>query len=360
MKQTKQYLKKFYTAAITAVVLALFILLRFIVIEENKEFYKDQNFWIDFIVITVLITIIRDTYWRNGSQRGSKDMKYIGSGIEYSLRVDRLKTHKPCLTEDFYTYIDEKNVELYINARNDFLDDNAILKSDYYSGSPVLKRTDDGLSHIEYSTPHCMLSLDELAALQKTVAADEVPYYTKRQCKAIQRAVSGKFHYEVLNATEILSGIKMKRNKYATSYNPRKNKATFMLSKIVITFVFAVLGAFLGARIAQEGWNIGVLYDFLYASVLIIWHAINADDAGFSDIADTKRGVNINRANIITMYATSRNMDNLFNSLDIEITKAVNDYVDSLPIKKTKKEKNNGVYITTSANESIQRTESNQ
>lgn len=337
MRDVKAYIKKFYTPVITAAVVLLFTLSKYIIFEMSTSFWTDAMFWINLGFVIILISVIRDTYWRNGSVRGSRNEKYIGSTFEYSFRIGRVKSR--CLDEDFHNYINEKNIELFINARNELLDQYGVLKTDYYSGNLILVLDEEGNTSVTKSKPHCEMAKAELKALTKMVHGEEVPYYTRKQRKVITDAIRGHFRYEVLSGTEILSGIKVKHNKYGTNYNAATNKAIFMGSKIVTTLVFSVLFSLLGARISRAGWNLSALYDFVFACILVIWHAINADDAGYSDIVDTKRGVNINRASIAIMYATARNIPDLFDGIDLEIDKAWKDYLGSLPLPKPKKEK---------------------
>lgn len=319
----KKGLSKVYTVLSTAIVVLLLFVLQFVIIDGNFEFYKDTSFWTNYAVMIVILITINEIYWRNGSKRGELNDRYIGSAVEYSVRINRIKNYNPCKTEDFYKYIDEKNVELFIDARNEYLDKNGVLKDDYYCGHDI-KVNDDG--KIEKSKPHCEMSKSELKKLKKNSATgEEIPYYSRKQIKAICNAVCGKFHYEVLNGTEILSGIKIKNNKYATSYNAAKNKARFASTSIITSGVCAVLGAMLIVEL--QDWNVSALFVFAYRVFLVIWRAIVSDDAGYSDIINTKRGVNINRANIATMYATARQLDDLFLNINLEIAAAKEQFI---------------------------------
>lgn len=322
LQKFKKGLSKLYTALSTAVIVLLLFVLQFVILDGNLEFYKDTSFWTNYAVMMLILVSINEIYWRNGSKRGELNEKYVGSAIEYSVRVNRIKNYKPCKTEDFYKYIDEKNVELYIQARNDYLDKNGISKNDYYAGHDIY--TENG---IVKSTPHCELTKLELKNLKKNSAnGSQVPYYTNKQIKAIQNAICGRFHYEVLNGTEILSGIKNKNNKYATSYNAAKNKARFTGTSIVTSAVLAILGAMLLVELRR--WDAAALFVFFYRVFMVIWRAIVSDDAGYSDIVNTKRGVNINRANITTMYATARQLDDLFADINSEIAQAKKQYYE--------------------------------
>ena len=52
-----------------------------------------------------------------------------------------------------------------------------------------------------------------------------------------------------------------------------------------------------------------------------------SNEAGYADIVETKRGVNVNRSNILTMYATSRGFTDLFKDVNAEITQVKNQYI---------------------------------
>ena len=319
----KKRLPKFYTHISTALVVLVLFILQFIVINGNLEFYKDSEFWLSLAIMLAILFVINEIYWRNGSSRGELDEKYLGSSIEYSIRVNHIKNNNPSLTEDFYNYIDELNVKLYIEARNDLLDANHISKSDYYYGQYKEETDEYGVVHKYYGTPHCELSKKELQSLTRVTINDEViSYYTKKQIKVILRAVYGDFKYEKLSATEILSGGKFKNNKFNTSYDAKRNKRNFALSNAVVSIAISVLGAILGASLAKDGWSPVALFIFLYRLAMVVWRAITSDEGGYNDIAETKRTVNINRSNILTMYTHSRGIDDLFNNIDTEISEA--------------------------------------
>lgn len=331
----KKGLSKVYTLFSTAIVVLLLFVLQFVMIDGNLEFYKDTSFWANYAVMIVILVTINEIYWRNGSKRGELNEKYIGSAVEYSVRINRIKNYNPCKTEDFYKYIDEKNVELFIEARNEYLEKYGILKNDYYIGHNI-GYSEDGI--MMKSIPHCEMSKSELKQLKKLSATgEEIPYYTRKQIKAICNAICGEFKYEVLNGTEILSGIKVKNNKYATSYNAAKNKAKFTGKSLIISLVFAILGAMLIVELRK--WNAAALFTFAYRIFVVIWRAIVSDDAGYSDIVNTRRGVNINRANITTMYATARGLDDLFNGIEKEIALTTQQLIEPTIIKE---EKTNG------------------
>lgn len=311
----KKGLSKVFTMLSTAVIVLLLFVLQFIILDGNLKFYKDTSFWTNYAVMLAILITINEIYWRNGSKRGELNEKYIGSAVEYSVRINRIKNYNPCKTEDFYKYIDEKNVELFIEARNDYLNKHGILKDEYYYGND-LQPNEHG--EVLKSKPHCELTKAELKKLTKVSHTGElIPYYTRKQIKVICNAIRGHFYYEVLNGTEILSGIKVKNNKYAISYNASKNKARFAGVSIITSGIFAILGAMLIPELKE--WNVSALFIFAYRVFLVIWRAIVSDDAGYSDIVNTKRGVNINRANITTMYATARELNDLFADINSEI-----------------------------------------
>lgn len=319
----KKQLPKIYTHISTALVVLVLFMFQFVVINGNLEFYKDSEFWLSLAVMIAILIVVNEIYWRNGSSRGGLDPKYIGSSIEYSIRVNRIKNNNPSLTEDFYKYIDELNIQLYIEARNNLLEANRISKEDYYYGQKQTVVREDGSSYTEYSTPHCELSERELKKLVKiNIHGETEPYYTKKQIRVILDAITGDFFYDKQDATEILSGIKFKNNKYATSYNAKKNKRNFVLSNMAVSVIISVLGALLGASITKNGWSSAALFIFFYRLAMVVWRAIVSDEGGYNDIAEIKRSVNINRSNILTMYARSRNYDSVFNEIDTEITEA--------------------------------------
>lgn len=318
----KKQLPKFYTHISTALVVIILFILQFVVLEGNLEFYKDYDFWFSLFVMLAILIVVNEIYWRNGTVRGEVNDKYIGSSIEYSIRVNHLKNNNPSLTEDFYKYIDELNVQLYIEARNDLLDTHHILRDDYY-GSFVETVDDAGNRIVKRTVPHCELSKAELKSLTRTtIQGDVMPYYTRKQISVILRAIYGNFQYERVNATEILSGTRFKNNKYATSYNAKKNKLTFALNNAVMSIAISVLGAMLGASLIQEGWSVVALFVFLYRILMVVWRAIASDEGGYNDIAEVKRSVNINRSNVITMYTRNRNLDSIFENIDTEIMEA--------------------------------------
>lgn len=326
----KKKLSKAYTAISSIVVIALLFALQFVVFESNLYFWKDASFWMSLVVMVVILIAANEIYWKNGSTRAERDDKYINSAIEYSVRVNRIKNNNPNLTDDFYKYIDELNITLFIEGRNIFLEEHDILKEDYYYGVLIKKQNTEGNTIQEYTTPHCELTYKQLCALKRTSAdGKEELYYTKRQARAITKAVHGKFKYETLNATEILSGIKYKNARYAISYNATKNKNSYALTNLGTTIIFALIGALFGADLAQNGWSVTALFTFLYRIFIFVWRAITSDEAGFRDIADIKRGVNVNRSNITTMYANNRKLDTLFNNIDTEIQTTKTNYLTS-------------------------------
>lgn len=315
----KKKLAKFYTAISTIIVIAILFVLQFIVIQGNLGFWKDSSFWMDLAVMVAILLIANEIYWKNGNARGELNDKYVNSIIEYSVRVNRLKNYEPSLTEDFYKYIDEKNIELYIEARHSFLEKYGISKQDYYYG--VYNGT-------EYSTPHCELTEHQLKKLKrKDIDGTEVPYYTKHQVKALIKAIQGKFNYEVLSGTEILSSVKFSNKKYATSYDGKKNKWDHAKTNMVTTFVVSFIGALFGADLVENGWSVSALFVFLYRLFMLAWRAMLSNEAGYADIVETKRGVNVNRSNILTMYATSRGFTDLFKDVNAEITQVKNQYI---------------------------------
>lgn len=332
----KKGLAKLYTVLSTAIVVLLLFILQFVFIDGNFKFYEDTSFWTNYAVMMVVLITINEIYWRSGSKRGELNEMYVGSAVEYSVRINRIKNYNPCKTEDFYKYIDEKNVELFIEARNEYLDRYGILKEDYYCGHVIKTDEED---KTEKSKPHCEMSKSELKKLKKTSATGEqIAYYTHKQIKAIYRAICGKFKYEVLNGTEILSGIKVKNNKYATSYSATKNRARFTGTSIITSAVCAVLGAMLIPEL--KDWNISALFIFAYRVFIVIWRAIVSDEAGYADIVNTKRGVNINRANIATMYATARQLNDLFTDINSEIAIAKEQLLGPVLLKEGKKRGN--------------------
>ena len=317
----KKKLAKAYTTIATAIVVAILFVLQFVVINGNLYFWREVSFWLDLAVMVAILIIANEIYWKNGSARGELNDKYINSAVEYSVRVNRIKTYEPCLTYDFYAYIDQKNAELLVECRNTYLEEHHINKYDYYYGVLVGDT---------YTTPHCELTKQQLKNLTKyTLEGTVVPYYTRAQVTAIINAAKGNFDYEVLSATEILSGLKVSKKKYATSYDGKLNKTNYTKSSMLITIVLAFIGALFGGELVQNGWSVSALFVFLYRVLMLAWRAIVCDEAGYYDIVDTKRGVNVNRSNILTMYASTRGYTDLFVDINTEITKVKNQYLQT-------------------------------
>lgn len=323
LHRIKKQLPKFYTHIITALVVLVLFMLQFIVINGNLGFYKDTEFWFSLAITLAILIIINETYWKHGSSRGELDPKYLGSSIEYSIRVNHIKNNNPSLVDDFYVFIDELNVKLYIDTRNELLDANRISRNDYYYGQCIVNTDDNGNKTIEYTTPHCELSRKELKSLTKiNLDGEEVPYYSNSQVKTIIKAVYGDFKYEKLSAAEILSGAKFKNNKFATHYDAKQNKRNFALSNAVVSIAISFFGAMLGASIVKDGWTPVALFVFFYRLAMVAWRAITSDEGGLNDIIEVKRTVNINRTNVLAMYARSRGVDSIFDNLDLEIAEA--------------------------------------
>lgn len=334
----KQQLSRFYSALATIIVITLLFILQFVMVEGNLEFFKRLGFWTTLAVMIMILLVINEIYWRNGSKRGEANSKYIASAIEYSLRVNRIKNCKPSKTEDFYKYIDEKNKELFATARNEYLNANGIQLEDYYKGHQIKNYKETGEEITSRSKPHNSLTKRELNQLTKLSTTGEIiPYYTKKQIKVILLANKGKFKHEVLNGTEILSGLKIKNNRYATSYNAKKNKTKFALSNVATLILVSILISMFGTELKENGWSIAALLTFLYRCLTVVWRAIVSDEAGYNDIVETKRAVNINRANITTMYATARGLDDLFNNINEEIALAKKQMLEPIIIKEEKK-----------------------
>jgi hypothetical protein len=288
-------------------------------------------------VMVVVLLLGNEIYWRNGSSRAEVNEKYINSAIEYSVRINRIKNNNPCLTNDFYKYIDELNITLFIENRNKYLEDHHILKEDYYYGHLIKVQDANGTEFTQYSTPHCELSEKQLRLLKrKNLDGTEELYYTNKQVKALLKAIRGEFPYEVLSATEILSGIKVKNNKYAVSYNAGKNKRDYVLTNLGSMVALSLIGALLGADLAQNGWSPAALFTFFYRVFMFVWRAITSDEAGYRDIVDVRRGVNVNRANLTTMFATARGYSNLFNDIENEIQQTKTQYFLQLGIQEVK------------------------
>ena len=324
----KKKFSKAYTAIASSIVVIFLFILQFVVFESNLSFWKDASFWLSLAVMIVILVVGNEIYWRNGSTRAESNEKYINSAIEYSVRINRIKNNSPCLTEDFYRYIDELNISLYIEGRNKYLEEQSILKEDYYYGNIIEVTDDNGTKYKQYATPHCELTQKQLTALTKDGIEGPQPYYTKRQIRAILRAVHGKFRYEKLNATEILSGIKIKNNKYAVSYNANKNKRRFALTNLGTSVILSVICALFGGDLVKNGWSVSALVTFIYRLFMFVWRAAVSDEAGYKDVADTKRGVNVNRSNLTTMYATSRGFTQLFQNIDDEIQNTKKAYLE--------------------------------
>lgn len=329
----KKKLGKAYTAISSIIVVALLFVLQFVVFESNIYFWKDASFWMSLAVMVVILLVANEIYWRNGSTRAEANDKYISSAIEYSVRINRIKNNNPCLTDDFYKYIDQLNVTLFIENRNRYLEEHGILKEDYYYGHVIIQTNEDGTITRSYATPHCELTYKQLKALKRITLDGEEPYYNRRQIKSILRAVQGKFKYETLNATEILSGIKNEHSKFAVSYDASRNKRTYALTNLVATVALAVIGALLSMDLVQNGWSATALFTFFYRLFMFVWRAITSDEAGYRDVVDTKRGVNVNRSNLTTMYATSRGYNNLFEGIDLEIQNTKAEYLKQLTIQ---------------------------
>ena len=330
----KKKLSKAYTAIATGLVVLLLFALQYVIFRSNLLFWQDSNFWVSLAVMIVILLLGNEIYWRNGSKRAENNEKYINSAIEYSVRINRIKNNNPCLTNDFYKYIDEVNIINFIEARNKLLEDYSILKEDYYYGHVIQVQDEDGNYYPQYSTPHCELSKTQLLNLKrKNNTGKDEPYYTKKQVNIILKAIHGKFKYEVLSATEILSGIKVKNNKFAVAYDATKNKRSYVLTNLGSMIILSLIGALLGADLAQNGWSIASLFTFFYRLFMFVWRAITSDEAGYRDIADIRKGVNINRANLTTMYATARGYTDLFIGIEQEIQNAKAQYYQQLDIQ---------------------------
>ena len=323
LHKIKKQLPKFYTHILTALVVLVLFMLQFVIVNGDLEFYKDTEFWFSLAITLAILFVINEIYWRNGSSRGLLNDKYLGSSIEYSIRVNHIKNNNPSLIDDFYSYIDELNIKLFIEARNELLDLNKISRNDYYYGQCTVVTDESGNKSLEYGVPHCELSIKDLKRLTKTdLKGEVVPYYNRKQIKAIVRAIYGDFKYEKLSASEILSGSRFKNNKYATHYDAKQNKRNYALSNAVVSVVVSVLGAMLGASLVKDGWSPVALFVFFYRLAMVVWRAMSSDEGGYNDIAEVRRTVNINRSNILAMYARARNIDNIFNTLDSEINEA--------------------------------------
>lgn len=320
----KKQLPKFYTHIQTALVVLVLFMLQFVAVHGSLEFYKDPEFWTSLVITLSILFIINEIYWKNGSARGELNTKYLGSSVEYSIRVNRIKNNNPPLVDDFYSFIDERNIKLFIEARNELLDANNISRNDYYYGVCSVDTDSTGRKNLKYSTPHCELSETELKSLTKpTINGGTAPYYTSKQVQAIINAVKGNFKYEKLSAAEILSGTQIESGKYNTHYDAKKNKRKFALSNAMVSVVIATLGAMLGYSLVTEGWSPVALFLFLYRLAMVAWRAVNSDEGGYVDIAETKRTVNINRSNVMAIYAKDRNNDTLYADLDTEISEAL-------------------------------------
>ena len=320
----KKKLSKAYTVIATVIIVSILFILQFVVLEGNIYFYKSLSFWMDLAVMIMILILANEVYWKSGSKKAEYNDKYISSAIEYSVRISKIKNNNPSLTDDFYKYIDEKNMEIFVEARNSFLEKNEIRKEEYYTGHILDSKDPD-----KRSEPHCNLSKSRLKSLTKETILGVEPYYTKKQIRAILKAVRGKFHYEELNATEILSGVRFKNNKYATSYNAHKNKTIFALFNSGTTFIIAAVGALLSSSLS-DGWTLAALFTFLYRLLMLVWRAVVSYDAGYNDIAVIKRGVNLNRSNIITMYTSSRNLNNLFETINEDIVASKTQYLKDI------------------------------
>lgn len=321
--KVKKQLAKFYAHIVTALVVLILFMLQFVILHGNLEFYKDTEFWFSLAITLSILVVINEVYWKHGSSRGELNEKYLGSSIEYSIRVSHIKNNNPSLVDDFYTYIDELNIRLFIDARNELLDENRISRNDYYFGQCFVKVDENGNRIIEYGTPHCELSKKELLSLTKKNMNDEVvPYYSRRQVRAILRAIYGNFKYEKQSASEIISGAKFKNNKFATHYDAKQNKRNFALSNAVVSVAIAFFGAMLGGSLAKDGWTPAALFIFFYRVGMVAWRAISSSEGGYNDIVEVKRTANISRSNVIAMYANNRNVSGLFDTLDTEITEA--------------------------------------
>ena len=319
----KKQLPKLYTHISTALVVLVLFMLQFVAIDGNLEFYKYSEFWFSLAIMLAILIVINEIYWRNGSSRGELNDKYISSSIEYSIRVNKIKNNNPSLTDDFYKYIDELNIQLYIEARNDFLDAHRISRNDYYCGHPTYIVDNQGQQIAQYSTPHCELSRKELLSLTKTdINGDVIPYYTTRQVNAILQAVYGEFKYEKQDAAEILSGTKFKNTKFATHYNSKQNKRNFASSSAVVSTAVSVIAAMFGTSLVRDGWDPAALFVFLYRLAMVVWRAIMSDEAGYNDIVEITKAVNINRSNVLTMYTRNREIDAIYENIDSEISEA--------------------------------------
>ena len=328
----KKKLSKAYTAITSTLVVVLLFVLQFVAFTGDLSFWKDGSFWMSLAVMVVILLLANSIYWKNGSNRAETNDKYLNSAIEYSVRINKIKNSSPCLIEDFYRYIDEVNIALFIEARNQLLEDNSILKEDYYYGHQIQVQGENG-PELRYTTPHCELDKHQLLALKKQSFDGEVTYYTKRQVKAILKAIHGNFKYEVISATEILSGIKVKNHKYAVSYDANKNKRNYVRTNLGSMIAISLIGALLGADLVKNGWSPAALFTFFYRVFIFAWRALNSDEAGYADVADTRRGVNVNRSNLTTMFATARGYTDLFAGIDAEIQNTKTEYFKQLGLQ---------------------------
>lgn len=313
----KKYLMKAAAGIVTVLMVAVLFVLQFVVFENNLYFWKDISFWFNLALMLAILVICAELYWRFGGQSGQRNEKYLNSAIEYSLRVNRIKNSNPNKVDDFYKFIDEKNIELFEEGRKNFLDQNGIRREDYYGNGE------------ENNVAHKDMTKKELIALTKESANGKVQYYTKKQVKSILRAKNGAFPYEKMNGTEILSGMTIKASRYNVHYNARENQIKFSTKSLMIAVMLALIGAVLVPQL-RESWTPATIFLFLYRVFVLAYRAFMSWLEGYNDIVETRRAINNNRINVVILYVSVRNIESLYDGLDTEIVATKKAYAEEL------------------------------
>lgn len=308
----KRQLLKAAAGIVTALMVVVLFVLQFIVIEGNFEFWSSWSFWLNLAVMLIILVVCAEVYWRFGSAGAQRSPKYFNTSIEYSLRVNRIKNSKPNKIDDFYKFVDEKNKELYEFGMLEWLDLHAISRNLYFEQK------------------HNALTRSELKHLKKkTASGKEIPLYTRKQIRAILRAQRGKFPYEKMNGTEILSGMTAGASRYNVHYSARENQLRFTTKNMISSIVLAFATAILVVQLISE-WSVAALFLFFYRVFMLGYRALMSYLDGYGDVIDVRRAINNNRINVLVMYASVRELDDLYDSIDEEIAAAKQAYSEEL------------------------------
>lgn len=286
MRNLKTKAQKAFTGIATLLVILVLFASQYLILTSSLDFFTTSEFWVDTAFSFGIIIAMTEIYWRNGSARALNDAAYTTAASEYSIAVSELKNSIPNRIQDFRDSIMEENMNLIEEARYEYLLKCGVSKEYFLKYNKFTKKE---LKH---------LTIDKVS-LEGILHTSRL--FSRKQIKAIINATKNKFDYEELNATELLSGIKYKNNKYAVSYSSKKNKTRFITSSISTAMAFAIMGAAIIPKLA-DSTTVAALFIFGYRVIIVIWRSINADDAGYSDIVDTKKGVYMNRTSLIATY----------------------------------------------------------